>query len=268
MCSASSIRHNAAKRRIAMKLGEMRWPEIKALDIAKTFVLIPTGSMEQHGPHLPLQVDHYIVGRLAEDLERRMPEVVVVPPVWAGVSPHHMDFPGTVTLRPQVFIDLLLDICSSLQHHGFRRIVLLNGHGGNGSSLSVLGQELYTRLGLSVNVIVYWDLVPDEVRRLVSSATKGLGHAGQMETAVMLYLAPHLVSQHDLPKLSAEAHTEEKKQLLSGRAIKRYVNIKEYSEIGVDGNPAAANREAGERFYKSVLDELERAMRMLQSLPS
>jgi creatinine amidohydrolase len=251
-----------------MKLGELHWPEVKSLDRSKTIVVIPTGSMEQHGPHLPLQVDHYIVGRLAEDLERRMPEVVVVPPVWAGVSPHHMDFPGTVTLRPQVFIDLLFDICSSLQHHGFRQIVLLNGHGGNASSLSVLGQELYARLGLSVNVIVYWDLVPDEVRRQVSSATKGLGHAGQMETAVMLYLAPHLVRQDDLPKLPLTAHTEEKKKLLSGRAIRRYVNIKEYSEIGVDGNPAAASREAGERFYKSVLDELEIAMRMLQSLPS
>ena len=251
-----------------MKLGELRWPEIKALDAATTMVLIPTGSMEQHGPHLPLEVDHFIVGRLAEDLEKRMPEVIIVPPVWSGVSPHHMDFPGTVTLRPQVFIDLLIDICSSLQHHGFRRIVLLNGHGGNASSLSVLGQELYTRLGLSVSVIVYWDLVPEEVRRTVSSATKGLGHAGQMETAVMLHLAPHLVSEPDIPKSPPPVATEEKQKLLSGKAIRRYVNIKEYSEIGVDGNPAAATREAGERFYNSVLDELEKTMRMLQSLPN
>ena len=127
-----------------MKWAELRWPEMKQLDRANTVVILPTGSMEQHGPHLPLQVDHFIANRLAEDLEKRMPEVLILPPVWAGASAHHMDFPGTITLRPRVFIDLLREICGCLRHHGFRRIVLLNGHGGNRSILEVLAQELYT----------------------------------------------------------------------------------------------------------------------------
>lgn len=251
-----------------MKWGEMRWPEMKVVDRSKVVAIIPIGSMEQHGPHLPLEVDAHVVSRLAEDLEKEMPEVMLLPPVWTGVSAHHMDFPGTVTLRPRVFIDLVRDICTSLLHHGFSRIVLLNGHGGNRSSLEVLGQELYSEIGLSINVIVYWDLVPDLVKSMKKSSSKGMGHSGELETSLMLYLAPHLVSRKDIPEGLPRAKEDGEKGLsLTGR-VKRYVNIKEYSEIGVDGNPGAASLEDGERFYRSVLVELHKVVGDLRALPN
>lgn len=251
-----------------MKLGELRWPQIKALDIANTMVLIPTGSMEQHGPHLPLEVDAFIAGRLAEDLERRMPAIVIAPPVWAGVSAHHMDFPGSITLRPRVFVDLLRDICASLHQHGFRRFVFLNGHGGNRASLEVLATELYEELKVSANVIVYWDLASEEAARPLRSSTKGFGHASAMETSVMLYLAPELVSQADIPRGALEPSDEQNRKILGGRKVKRYVNITEYSAVGVDGRPEAASREAGERFYQAVLSGLVDTLKVLQKLPS
>ena len=251
-----------------MKWGEKRWPEMKEADRENAVVVVPTGSMEQHGPHLPLEVDYHIASRLACDLERKMPEVLILPPVWAGVSPHHMDFPGSIALRPRVFIDLLKDICTSIHHHGFQRIVLLNGHGGNRSSLEVLTQELYAELGLSVTIIVYWDLVPDLVKSMKKSNSKGMGHSGELETSLMIYLAPHLVSQKDIPKEIPESVHDERKKLLSGGRIKRYVNIKEHSEIGVDGNPSAATREDGERFYQAVLAELEKTIQSLKELTS
>lgn len=248
-----------------MKWGEMRWPEMKEVDRGRAVVVVPTGSMEQHGPHLPLQVDAYIASRLAGDLEERISDVMLLPPVWSGVSPHHMDFPGSITLRPRVFIDLLRDLCVSFTHHGFSRIVLLNGHGGNRSSLEVLSQELYSDLGLSVNIIVYWDLVPDLLKSMKKSHSKGMGHSGEIETSLMLYLAPHLVSMKDIPQgLGREA--DSKRTLISAPGVKRYVNMKEYSEVGVDGNPAVANREDGELFYQAVLGELEKVVRALQDL--
>lgn len=240
--------------------GEKRWPQMQALNKEKAVVVIPTGSMEQHGPHLPLQVDHYIAGRLAEDLEKRRPDVLVLPPVWAGVSPHHMDFSGSITVRPRVFIDLLYDICSSIQQHGFQKIVLLNGHGGNRSSLEVLTQELYARLGLSINLIVYWDLVPDLVKAMKKSPSKGMGHSGELETSLMLYLAPNLVSKKDIPSETHGERQEEKKRALFTSGVKRYVNIREHSTVGVDGNPAAATLEDGEKFYQAVLSQLETAI--------
>ena len=193
-----------------MKWGEMRWPEMKEVDRGRAVVVVPTGSMEQHGPHLPLQVDAYIASRLAGDLEERIPDVMLLPPVWSGVSPHHMDFPGSITLRPRVFIDLLRDLCVSFTHHRFSRIVLLNGHGGNRSSLEVLSQELYSDLGLSVNVVVYWDLVPDLLKSMKKSHSKGMGHSGEIETSLMLYLAPHLVSMKDIPPRARKRSGQQK----------------------------------------------------------
>ena len=249
-----------------MKWGELRWPEMKALDRGKTVAILPVGSMEQHGPHLPLQVDHFIAQRFAEDLEKKMPEVLLLPPIWAGVSAHHMDFPGTITLRPRVFIDLLREICVCLHHHGLRRIVLLNGHGGNRSSLEVLSQELYADYRFSVNIIVYWDLVPELVKSLKKSQSKGMGHSGELETSLMLYLAPHLVRLSEVPAGFRSDRQPRKKPAL-GEGIKRYVNIKEYSEIGVDGFPEAASKEDGERFYNAVLSALERVIRDLEKEP-
>ncbi len=242
-----------------MKWAELRWPDMKQLDRENAVVILPVGSMEQHGPHLPLQVDHFIANRLAEDLEKRMPEVLILPPVWAGASAHHMDFPGTITLRPRVFIDFLREICASLHHHGFRRIVLLNGHGGNRSSLEVLGHELYADYGFSVNVVVYWDLVPDLVKSLKKSQSKGMGHSGELETSLMLYLAPHLVRLSELPA-GFRSDRQAREQPAPGEGVKRYVNIRQYSEIGVDGFPEAASKEDGERFYNAVLSALERAI--------
>lgn len=246
-----------------MKWGEMRWSQMKELDRSKTVTILPTGSMEQHGPHLPLQVDHFIANRLAEDLQERIPETLILPPVWAGTSGHHMDFPGTITLRPRVFIDLLRDICGCMHHHGFRRMVLLNGHGGNRASLEVLGQELYAEMGFSVNLIVYWDLVPELVKSLKKSKSKGMGHSGELETSLMLYLAPHLVDLGALPD-GFRSDRLQRSKFIAADGLKRYVNIKEYSEIGVDGFPAAASAKDGELFYQSVLNELDRVVRELQ----
>ena len=248
-----------------MKWGELRWPEMKALDRANAVVILPVGSMEQHGPHLPFQVDHFIANRIAEDLERVVPEVLILPPVWCGASAHHMDFPGTITLRPRIFIELLREICGCLHQHGFRRIVLLNGHGGNRSSLEVLGQELYSDCGFSVNVLVYWDLVPELVKSLKKSKSKGMGHSGELETSLMLYLAPHLVKLGEVPPGFRTDQLEHKSPFLDGSRLKRYGNIKDHSEIGVDGFPAAASREDGEKFYQAVIIELQKVVRQLQA---
>ena len=183
-----------------MKLAELHWPEVKSLDRKKIVTLVPVGSMEQHGPHLPFQVDVLVSSRLAEDLEKKIPEILLVPPIWTGVSAHHMDFPGSITLRAKVFMDVLHDICASLHHHGFRRIVLLNGHGGNRSSLEVLGQELFVELGLTVNTLAYWDLVPDLVKSLKKTKSSGMGHSGELETSLMLHLAPRLVIKKIFPR--------------------------------------------------------------------
>lgn len=242
-----------------MKLAELHWPDVKKLDREKTICVIPVGSMEQHGPHLPFSVDILASSRIAEDLEKRLPDILLLPPLWAGVSAHHMDYPGSITLRAKVFIALLHDICASLHHHGFRRMVLLNGHGGNRSSLEVLGQELFVEFGLTVNTLAYWDLVPDLVKSLKATKSNGMGHSGELETSLMLYLAPHLVDQKAIPQ---GALGIEPPGPTSG--IKRYQNMKEHSEPGVIGMPSASTIEIGKKLYDGAIDALEKAVRALQ----
>jgi creatinine amidohydrolase len=243
-----------------MKLAELRWPAVEKLDRKKIVAIVPVGSMEQHGPHLPFQVDVFVASRLAEDLEKKIPELLLVPSIWTGVSAHHMDFPGSITLRAKVFMDVLRDICASLHRHGFRRIVLLNGHGGNRASLEVLGQELFVELGLTVNTLAYWDLVPDLVGSLKKIKSSGLGHSGELETSLMLHLAPHLVSREDIP---AGLHGIDEPGPTTG--IKRYMNMKEHSPPGVIGMPSAASAEIGAKLYQGALDALEKAVRALQN---
>lgn len=242
-----------------MKLADLHWPEVAPLEKKNIVAVVPVGSMEQHGPHLPFQVDVFIASRLAEDVEKRIPEILLLPPIWTGVSAHHMDFPGSITIRPRVFMDLLHDICASLHHHGIGRIVLLNGHGGNRASLDVLGQELYVELGVTIYTLAYWDLVPDLVKSLKTTASSGMGHSGELETALMLYLAPHLVLQKDIPQgtlgIAPPRPTDR---------MKHYVNMKEHSDAGVIGSPSAATAETGEKLYKGVLGALEQAIRALQ----
>src|SRR5262245_66082669 len=109
-----------------MKLAELHWPEVQNLDRKKIVALVPVGSMEQHGPHLPFQVDVLVSSRLAEDLEKKIPEILRVPPIWAGVSAHDIDSPGAITLRAKASIDALHDIRASLHQHDSRRIGQLN----------------------------------------------------------------------------------------------------------------------------------------------
>ena len=189
-----------------------------------------------------------------------MPEVLLLPPIWSGVSAHHMDFPGSITVRAKVFIDLLHDICASLHHHGFHRVVLLNGHGGNRSSLEVLGQELFVEFRLTVNTLAYWDLVPDLVKSLKKSKSKGMGHSGELETSLMLYLAPHLVSQKDIPQGALGIENEGPTD-----GIKRYVDMKEHSQQGVIGRPSAGSVEIGAELYLGVFSALQKALRALQA---
>ena len=244
-----------------MKLAELHWPEVEKLDREKIVAVVPVGSMEQHGPHLPFQVDVFCASRLAEDLEKKIPRRPAgavalgrcfgAPYGFSGL--HHF-------ARQSLHRSFYMTSARSLHHHGFRRIVLLNGHGGNRSSLEVLGQELFVEFGLTVNTLAYWDLVPDLVKSLKKTKSSGMGHSGELETSLMLYLAPKLVNRQDIPQgvLGIEPAGP-----TSG--IKRYVNMKEHSAQGVIGMPSAASPETGKELYEGALNALEKAVRAIQA---
>src|SRR5690606_33149988 len=115
-------------------LPELTWPEVEELVKRCQTVVIPLGAIEQHARHLPLATDYLAVLEVAKEAARRV-NIAVAPSIMAGVSPHHMGFPGTISLSEETFAAVVFETAASLARHGFRRIILLNGHGGNDLAL-------------------------------------------------------------------------------------------------------------------------------------
>lgn len=178
-------------------LGELTWVEVQQAISAGAVVVVPVGSLEQHGPHLPLEVDWRLCATVAEAAAREAQErgvrALVTPPIWTGFSPHHMDFPGSITLDVPTFIAVVSQVARSLWHHGFRKVLLLNGHGGNANLLRSAVQQLRFEHGVRAAVASYWDFVTPFIREWRRSGRGGIDHACEMETALMLAVRPELV---------------------------------------------------------------------------
>ena len=114
------------------RYAEMTWPECKVAADQGRVAVVPVGTYEDHGHHLPIDVDVVLSSEICERAVARIPdEAVLAPAVTHGYSPHHMDFPGTITIKWDTFVNYVRDVCCSLAHHGFTRILLVNGHGSN-----------------------------------------------------------------------------------------------------------------------------------------
>ena len=160
-----------------------------------SIVVLPVGAMEQHGPHLPVNTDVVTVWHVAVTAARLLEDVpiVVAPPVWSGLSPYHMTYAGTISLRLETLAKLVEDICTSIAAHGFRAIVLLNGHGGNRGLLKGMALELRDRLEIPVLAVTYWDLMMETIEAVREGQGRSIGHAGEMETSIQLFLQEELV---------------------------------------------------------------------------
>ena len=182
---------------------QLKRTEFKQYAKADAVVIIPVGAMEQHGNHLPVNTDTnccYSLAICAAETIDEIP-VLVLPPVWAGYSPHHMskEHPeGTISLSYHTFANLLTDIAASVHAHGFRRIMFLNGHGGNSAIVASIRLKLVEEESIpSIHGFTYWDLpnVPEAMRD-ISETDKGfIGHAAEFETSLQLLLQPDLVDR-------------------------------------------------------------------------
>jgi creatinine amidohydrolase len=225
---------------------QLRSPQLKSLADVNAIVIVPVGSIEQHGPHLPVKVDALLateVARRAAMKVRTHQPILVTPTVWCGLAEHHMDFCGTLTLDFETFCALLKNLCRSIRHHGFQRIFFLNGHGGNIAALNVICSEFVRELdGLRVVSGTYWTL-PEVAEKFaeILEVQNNVRHAGEAETSMMLALEPELVDQ---ARLSQADGTLDIPFYESG--VSRWVSFKEVSANGVIGSPSAATAAKGE----------------------
>ena len=183
-----------------MQLTDMTWPSVDRLsrDIP---VLIPIAALEQHGHHMPVFTDSLLLGEVVRRIHDALPdELLVAPLMWLGNSEHHLDFPGTMTHTPRGYLDLLKGMVENFLFHGFRRIMLLNGHGGNmvpsQQALFEVRQEHRERDDLLLLSGTYWTLGDPPSAEKHDLKQRQMGHAGEWETSMMLRIRPDLVRDH------------------------------------------------------------------------
>jgi creatinine amidohydrolase len=188
----------------AVFLTDMTWPEVKRRVPKVRLAILPTGSMEQHGPHLTFETDIAIATELARRLAlEHFPHFVVAPPLPVGMSNHHMSFPGTITWRYDTFMACLEDTILALSAHGIRRFLILNGHGGNRAAISVLASQLRYEDDLMVAGCTWFELVREACHKFIP---KRRVHADEIEAAMGLYLAPRVVRKAALTR--GKAHPD------------------------------------------------------------
>ena len=230
----------------------LRADELRARAAADAVAIIPFGSLEQHGPHLPVEVDSLLGGEVAlrtgRKLAARGTPAVVLPVVWTGISEHHMDFGGTITLDLATYAALAEGICRSLVRHGFRRLVLLNGHGGNDNALRCITDDLTPKLGVPIIQFTYWHPTADLIAAELTSQT-ALLHACEAETAMTMALRPELVAHTRIP-----AASQAMEYVQPGPY--RWRSLASVSASGVIGNPAAATPATGERLLDAISTRL------------
>jgi creatinine amidohydrolase len=227
-------------------------------------VIIPVGSVEQHGPHCPMDVDISHTQALAVETARAVEEfpVIVAPPVWIGLTHYNMGEVGTITASVETYIALLTDICRSIWANGFRRIVMVNGHGGNRDIIRVVSIKL-AEADIWVLPITYWDMVPEILRDEAETDRGSIGHGGEWETSLQLYLRPALIDRSRMvADPEREPHLSDEVLAFTGFPERRRER-----EHGVHGNPNSASAAKGERLFNAARDRLVNVCREYHSLP-
>lgn len=174
-----------------MKLENLKWPEVKRI-APRSIALAPIAAVEQHGHHLPVVTDTAICTELVQRVERRFPnKVVLLPTLWIGSSHHHLGLAGTMSLRSDTYIQVLIELLESIASAGFKKAILFNGHGGNHGPAN---EALYRfrvvnkRADLKAVLVTYWITASDALKNLKFMKTPNLTHACEYETSMMLHL--------------------------------------------------------------------------------
>lgn len=235
-------------------LPEMTWPEIKeGLNFAKV-AIVPIGAQEQHGYHIAEGCDSFRAEHFSRLLaEKCYPKVMVTPTVNYGVSPHHMAFPGTISLRPETLEAILDDIVSSLKTHGLTKFVFVNGHGGNTSTIAVAAENLARKYDVEVAHTKFIDAAKETIKEDIKSTY--FGHACERELSECLYMVPEIVRTEQMEKGDLNDDSFALKYMKSP-FVKVVYNFDEITNNGNLGDGPEASYELGEKMIQEALVNL------------
>jgi creatinine amidohydrolase len=240
------------------RYGEMTWLEVKEAAARRCVAVVPMATLEDHGPHLPIDTDLFLCTSVCELAAATAGgRIVLVPAINHGYSPHHLDFPGALSIGPHTLIDYGIDVCTSLAHHGFKKILIVNGHGSNTPFADIIARQCVVRTGALAAAVNYWAApgvrdVAESLRE--SQPIGGMNHACEFETSLYLALRPDLV---DMAAARAEmSHRPSKNywtDLIAGDGpLTMMEHWSQLSETGVMGDPTKASAEKGRALLEAA----------------
>ena len=233
---------------------------LAVVDRDQTLVMVPIAAVEQHGPHMPTGTDTILCGAVAEAVESRLPDrVLLAPTLWLGASAHHLRFGSTLDCKLETYVATLCDIARSLLDDGYQRLLFLNGHGGNVDPMRMAVRKMqpeYPKAILAAGS--YWNVANDLIRETLTGDHKFVGHACEFETSMMLHVRPDLVDDRrraDAGELVADE--------LDGIFLSR--DMRQRTREGFTGRPDLASAEKGKRLFEGIVEKLVGVVNQLLS---
>jgi creatinine amidohydrolase len=248
------------------RYNRLTWPEMNEAIGQQKLVILPTGSTEQHGHHLPLDVDVFLCESVCLEVGRRCADkVLVLPPISYGLNRHHIDFPGTIHIEPDVFIAFCLNITKSVAYHGFEKILIVNGHGSNGPLIDLVARKTVLETNSLCFATTYFWFLLEEFEKVRESAV--IAHADEFETSLYLHLAAERVQMDKAVK-----DDDRMGKFTSSDSTKDYfVRFNDYwgrwTKTGVHGDATKGTAEKGARIFEAAVNGLCQLVDELRAWP-
>ena len=259
--------------------GKLTWPEMRQAAEMNKVIILPIGSTEQHGKHLPIDVDNFLITNLALTAGQRAPDkILVAPTIPYGFNVHAFDFPGTMHVPRDPFVDYVVDVCKSFSYHGFKRIILYDGHGSNMPPLNLAARRVALETDAMCASLIWVSVLaidPNHMRTWRDSRIPGgCAHACELETSVYLHFDAEKVQMEKAEDNIAWYNYEENSKfgavdlLAGGSGVLKVVEwTSTYTPQGVMGQATLATPEKGEIIVEEAVSRLIQFVDEFQKLP-
>ena len=254
-----------------LEYGRLSWPEVSRAAGEGRIPIVPIGTLEDHGHHLPIDTDVTLVEAICRAAaEQLYDDTVLLPPIVHGYSPHHMDFPGTVTIGWDTFCRYCTDVATSLVRHGFDQVLLVNGHGSN-QNLVEMAARLANVEHPEALVAAAFYLSGPRSASIIEGAREsdrgGMAHACELETSLYLHIAPEAVDMDKAVDERGYPSGENVWMDWSDGPLKVMPHWSSFSESGVQGDATKATADKGKELFEAAVDEIAGFVNELKSMP-